>query len=321
LVTKTKYLLKGEIGMKRKILACVVACATLFLGMGYAFWTNSLQINTTADTGELKVKFVDLDYFGAYGDENGWAVYTGKPRNEELATSIFDDAAYNKLADNKAIQDYWKGLAKYTKSTFSAIQVSPSAIVEPPQVDSDYRTGTNMSDTIKINTTDMYPGYAQLFRTDILNAGTIAAKLADVKIDYTGNPDQVMKDMIGVSLKVVYEDGTNVDVLNPTGNNYFTIDNVKFVKLSALDNANWLKGADNLLYVFPGDNDKNTMDAIFGVAMDPDYAGANTTGHIVAANHSAFASGKSDAASQNKAVDFTMKFLWDQFNTETPYED
>lgn len=307
--------------MKRKILACVVACATLFLGMGYAFWTNSLQISTTADTGELKVKFVDLDYFGAYSDENGWAVFTGAPGNdnEQLATYLFEGASYNSLASDADINEFWRDIRKYTKSTFSAIQVSPSAIVEPPQVDGVYRQGTMMSDVIRINTTDMYPGYAQLFRTDILNVGTIAAKLADVDIAYNGTPDPVMTNMIGVSLDVIYENGDNVEVLLPTASNSFTIDGVQFVRLSALSTASWQEAANRMLYIYPASDDKNTMDAIFGVAMDPDYAGNYTTGHVNANTHTTVAPSNSDAASQNKSVDFTMKFLWDQFNTKDHY--
>ena len=66
--------------MKKKVLACVLACAMLILGMGYAYWTDSLQIDTSVTTGELEVKFVDLALYGQYAgtdNEKTWAIIDG----------------------------------------------------------------------------------------------------------------------------------------------------------------------------------------------------------------------------------------------------
>jgi hypothetical protein len=309
--------------MKRKILACVVACATLFLGMGYAFWTDSLQINTTADSGKLEVKFVDLDAYGTYGDETGkWAVFTGIPGNESVnAQAVFADNSYNKLATPEEIAAFYDSINEYTKTTFNAYQENPVKLQNLAEislpVDNAYGAGTNTSDVIKVSIDDIYPGYAQLFRTDILNTGTLAAKLSDIKLDL-GQFEPDVQNMIGVCLDVVYEDGTLVKGI--TSNDTFTIDGVEFVRLSALEAANIANGENgDILYIYP-DND-NTMDAIFGVAMDPDYAGVYTTGHVDTNNHSIYAPSKSDAASQLKAANFTIDFLWDQFNVADPYVD
>lgn len=334
------YYLEGEIGMKRKILACVVACATLFLGMGYAFWTSSLQIDTTATTGELNVTFCDMALYGQYADENdGWAIFTGIPGNEFTPALFFDrgdenttNQLYNIIATQADLDAYKDSVEQYTKTWFSAGLDDPDSI--PDGVDDQYgpglrwegswwwghqvETNTDGADSIDVSITDIYPGYAQLFRTDILNIGTLAAKLSDIDLTLTGSDDDsaVVEDMIGVSLKVLKENGAAVKVLdaaNPA-TDVFTIDGVDFVRLSALDSATINAGsANDLLYIYPGDN---TMDAIFGVAMDPDFDGAYTTGHV-GLNP---ASTNDDADSQLKDASFTIKFLWDQFNVKDPYE-
>lgn len=305
--------------MKRKILACVVACATLFLGMGYAFWTDSLQIDTTADTGKLEVKFVDLDAYGTYGDETGkWAVYTGIPGNESVnAEAVFHDHSYNKLDSQADINAFFNSIDEYTKTTFDAYQIAPVDIEDLEDVilpvDNAYGGDDHASDAIKVDISNMYPGYAQLFRTDILNTGTLAAKLTDIDLTL-GEFEENVDDMIGVCLDVVYEDGTVVKAVDgAAAEDIFEIDGVEFIRLSALEDAVISGGPgadpDDILYIYPSND--NTMDAIFGVAMDPDYAGAYTTGHVGAANAVGV-----DADTQKKEANFVIDFLWDQFNVD-----
>ncbi|MEL7656411.1 MAG: hypothetical protein AAGU75_10945 [Bacillota bacterium] len=327
--------------MKRKILACVLACATLFLGMGYAFWTSSLQIDTTATTGELDVTFCDMALYGQYADENdGWAIFTGIPGNEFTPDMFFDrgnennsNQLYNIIATQADLNAYKASVEKYTKTWFSAGLSNPSDI--PAGADDQYgpglrwegnwwwghmvETDTNGADTINVNITDIYPGYAQMFRTDILNIGTIAAKLSDLKLTMkdTANDTAAVRDMIGISVKVLNESGKAVKVLDAATEDIFTIGDVDFVRLSALDKETTTvsyheEGSDDLLYIMPG---VNTMDAIFGVAMDPDYNGAYTTGHtgLVTTNN--------DADSQLKDAGFTIQFLWDQFNVDSENYD
>lgn len=339
------YYLEGEIGMKRKILACVVACATLFLGMGYAFWTSSLQIDTTATTGELNVTFCDLGVYGQYADEQtGWAIFTGIPDEEFVPANFFDrtdvdpddinDQPYNIIATEEQLDAYAADVAKYTKTAFGAGLENPENI--PDDIDEAYgpdrywdgwwffgnwvNTNTDGADKINVDITKIYPGYAQMFRTDILNTGTLAAKLSDIDVTLsdTANDNDTIKDMIGISVKVFNEDGKAVKVLNADAADTFTIEGVDFVRLSALEAGDVTVNAgdgDDLLYIMPG---VNTMDAIFGVAMDPDYDGAYTTGHVGLDP----ASTADDADSQLKDAGFTIDFLWDQFNVDAEgYED
>ena len=310
--------------MKRKILACVVACATLFLGMGYAFWTSSLQIDTTASTGELNVKFCDMALYGQYADENDkWAIFTGIPGNEFTEPMFFDrgnentwNQLYNIIATDADLAAYQDEIEGYTSTAFDAELQNPTDIV-PSGTDDQYGPGwfgwvnTKASEAIDVSLTDLYPGYAQVFRTDIINIGTLAAKLTDIKATLNSDVEADVADMIGISLKVITENGTAIKVLDTDdASKYFTIDGVDFVRLSAINDLPINDGeGDDLLYIYPGEN---TMDAIFGVAMDPDYDGVYTTGHVGITP----ASINTDADTQNKNVDFTINFLWDQFNID-----
>lgn len=297
--------------MKRKILVCVLACATLFLGMGYAYWTDSLQIDTKATTGNLEVKFVDLAVFGQYGNEElGWAINNGIPGAPGAANNYFDRGTqYNIPWEAVDMNQYKASIANYTKTDFTAALKSPISVV-PAGADNAYGPTTNASDGFDVSITDIYPGYAQIFRTDIINIGTLAARLSDVKVQMGNVSGAHLDDMIGVSLKVVAENSQLIKVLDPTdASQYFTIGGEKFVRLSALNSVGITEGlGDDTLYIYPG---TNTMDAYLGVAMDPDYDGAFTTGHVGLTP----ASDKVDANTQLKEANFRINFLWDQFNT------
>lgn len=296
--------------MKRKVLACVLACAMLFLGMGYAYWTDSLQVNTTVSTGELDVRFLDLALFGQYDDELSWAIFDGI--YPELGDKYFDRGTewddkplYNIIADPEAIEDYQDRIQGYTTTGFDAKLVDKKNLGKDV---GDYVRTTKSSDKIAISIKDIYPGYAQLFRTDIVNPGTLAAKLSQIKATFAGDNNAV-KNMIGISLKVMREGGDEVFNLLPN-ENVFYVGGQPFVRLSALDD--YTVGGDNLLSIYPVnedmDDDQWRMDLILGVAMDPDAEGVYTTGSV--ANYK----NNDDTRTQLKNASFTLKFGWDQFN-------
>lgn len=304
--------------MKRKVLVCVLACCMLFMGMGYAYWTDSLQIDTTATTGELDVKFVDLASYGQYPDEHGWAFFDGIDDN---GFSLIADRwnqkpnSYNIVIDDDEYEAYLERIKGYTETDFTAELVG-DGILGKEIGDNDYVADTKASDKINISVTDMYPGYAQLFRSDIVNPGTIAAELSKIEVDLTSYSNDDVKDMIGVSLKVLREGGTEVINLLDEQDDTFVVGDVTFVRLSAIE-GDYTDVQDNLLCLYPSSNqDEFRMDLVLGVAMDPDAEGVYTTGSV--AN---FNSANDDATTQLKTAKFSIQFLWDQFNAETAEVD
>ena len=149
----------------------------------------------------------------------------------------------------------------------------------------------------------MYPGYAQAFRSDILNVGDIAAKLSNVK--FTVGSDEpslteAAKAMLGIAVFINQEqyhpaggqNGENVfklaKALNLGADAYFTVGGVEFVRLSALEQADpevlrtALENAEILC--IPATD--NRMDLFMGVAMDPDAKGqVSATDHTWKPDH------------------------------------
>lgn len=184
----------------------------------------------------------------------------------------------------------------------------------------DYTTAnTNGSDKIEITVNKMYPGYAQAFRSDILNVGDIAAKLSNVK--FTVGSDEpslteAAKAMLGIAVFINQEqyhpaggqNGENVfklaKALNLGADAYFTVGGVEFVRLSALEQADpevlrtALENAEILC--IPATD--NRMDLFMGVAMDPDAKGQYTTGSTAIMNND-----NDDVKGQVSATDHTWK--------------
>ena len=114
--------------MNRKVLVCVLACCLLFLGMGYAYWTDSLQIDTTATTGELDVRFVDVALFGQYADEDGWAIFDGIDDGKfKIDTDRWKNRPniYNRIAEEEDLEAYMDRLEGYATNAFDANLVNP----------------------------------------------------------------------------------------------------------------------------------------------------------------------------------------------------
>ncbi len=311
---------------KRRFIAGVLALSMLLMGTGYAYWTKKLDIQTTATTGRLDVKFTDLSLYGKYSDENGWRIINGVGANglANFSKNIAPGATVVTETDDSVSTSI---TPSYTKTTSNAALVSPV----PLGPNSTPYNGTASSDSIKINLSDMYPGYAEVFRSDVVNDGTLAAKLSQITTEYgkvDGEKNGKTAKMLGVALYVQREYSTTsgnrddakvVDVYASLANvpgisneDFFTVGSVKFLRLSSLEklNKDLSKTVENnLLYITP---DANRMDVFFAVAMDPDATGVYTTGSVK--NLLKNGSNNVDADSQLKEANVTVKFYWDQFN-------
>lgn len=309
--------------MKKKVLVSVLACALLFLGMGYAYWTDSLQVDTKVTTGELGVKFVDLALYGQYGDqdnEKSWSIIDGVGDGYVANYYFGRGTEYNIIANEAKLEEYQNRIDGYTKTTFDAKFGDPVDTMAELGASVDcYKDGTWASSTIKIDLNKIYPGYAQVFQSDIVNVGTVAAKLSDIDVIMGEHGTTTMKDVIGISMRLFREYSSTAghsdrhvnvfptSLFKPTDT--FRLGGVDFIRLSALENENLdLKDylENELLFVSPADN--NRMDLYLGIAMDPDYDGVYTSGN------SANPSTVSDLLTENKSANFSVKLLWDQFN-------
>ncbi|MGP1567600.1 MAG: SipW-dependent-type signal peptide-containing protein [Peptoanaerobacter stomatis] len=305
----------------------IVALSLVLAGTGYAYWTDSLNVTTKATTGDFGVQFVDLGLYAQYTNETlqggGWSIVDGIGDDGYVADNFFMRGAgaenYNKIAKDGSIDAYKKRAEGYNNVDFNAKLVDPSVIKKDvgPYVQA---INTNASGQIEITIDKMYPGYAQAFRSDIVNVGDIAAKLSNIKFkvtDLDGQDKGNVDHMIGVAVYIDREqykpkgkvDEPTFKLADAIGkNNTFTVGKVDFVRLSALSDKDVKDALEkNVIKCAPATDQR--LDIFIGVAMDPDAEGKYTTGtseNRVVSND--------DGKSQSKGIKLSMDLLWDQFN-------
>ena len=309
---------------KKTIISTVLAMLLIFVGAGYAYWTDNLNVGTTMTTGDLDVTFVDLGLYAQYGaDElvagkDAWTIIDGIGNGGYLEDNAFrrDTSNYNIIAAPGTIDAYNDRASGYNNVKFDAILLDAGIVT--PSAGVPYTSANALgSDTILIEVANMYPGYAQAFRSDILNVGSLAALLSKIKFDVDG--PAVASDMLGVAILMEREWHDSSQPITPVfklantllangdiaASDIFTLGGVDFVRLSALADLKIADVTNNLLLADPS---ANAMDIFLAVAMDPDADGVYTTGStdVMAKND--------DTASQNGTAKFTIQLLWDQFN-------
>jgi len=310
--------------MNGKALVGSVLALSLFLaGTGYAYWTDTLSVNTKATTGEFGVAFTDLGLYAQYNNETvkgGWSIVDGVKHGANdgfVADDFFMRGAtnYDIIAKPGSIDQYHDEAKGFNKVEFDAKLKDPEVLKKGPEC----YVNAKGSDTIDVTIEKMYPGYAQAFRTDIVNVGDIAAKLGNIKFEVKDvtNPSN-LEDMIGLAVLVegeqynpqvvpsewnIFKLAANVDKAN-----VFTVGGVEFVRLSALKNADFADILKDKAAMLCAPATDNRMDLFLGVAMDPDAEGVYTTGTTASMK------ANDDALSQNKEINVAIKLLWDQFN-------
>ena len=307
---------------RNSLVGGVLALSLVLAGTGYAYWTDSLNVTTKATTGDFGVQFVDLGLYAQYPNETvgrgGWSIVDGVGVEEFVGDRFFmRGEEYNKIAKDGSIDAYKERVKGYNNIDFNA------ELVEKDKIRKDvgpYRKiNTDASGKILITVDNMYPGYAQAFRTDIVNVGDIAAKLSNIKFeakDLQGKELGNLKDMIGVAVYIDREqykpekvEDEDVFALAKLigGDNVFSVGGVDFVRLSAL-NDKGVKEAlkNNVIKCAPATDQR--LDMFIGIAMDPDAEGKYTTGTVENRKDN------DDKESQGKGVELSMDLLWDQFN-------
>lgn len=304
---------------KKSIVGGVVALSLILMGTGYAYWTDTLNITTKATTGDFDVTFADLGLYAQYDSElktGGWSIVDGVGSTGFIDHMQFarGKSDYNSIAAKGSIEEYYEGAKNYNSVEFDAELTDAEAIKKKV---GDYTTAnTNGSDQINIEVKNMYPGYAQAFRSDILNVGELAATLGAVKFEVQEDgrePAAAAKDMLGIALYINGEEDTSGQLNGSvfqlatqfSKEDVFQVGGVNFVRLSALENGKLPTILENNTILC---NSDHRMDLFLGVAMDPDESGKYTTGKAsdLKAND--------DSESQLKSASISIDFIWEQFN-------
>jgi len=301
--------------MAKKTMICgILALSMVLAGTGYAYWTDTLNVTTKATTGELDVTFADLGLYAQYNndelDVSTWSIYDGIGTDGSVANTYFmRGASYQIIAADGSIADYAARTAGLGNVSFNAEYGTPEALKR--NVGSDYTiaaVGNSASDQIKLTVNNMYPGYAQIFRTDILNHGTIAAKLGTLSFGLNDLNEETM-NLLGIELALYHKDASVYELSSQSwaAGNTFQLGGKTFVRLSALPSG-LLTDIDATLAAYPNGNTREDVDLFIAVAMAPDACGQYTTGN------SSVLADNDDTQSQMQEAIITIDFGWDQFN-------
>ena len=315
---------------KKGFIAGALALCMVLGGTGYAYWTDALHITTSATTANLDVEFVDVGYYAQYDDESkldgkvGWAITDGT-KDGTVFANIIQGNSGNNVNDPGNIS-YNSNAATDSAYGMNLVEFTTGLVgdgtLKHGVPTSKYNTTTKASKNISITTEKIFPGYAQVFRTDIVNDGEIGAKLEDIVTTVEGeNLTDKLYNEIGIALYMCTEIASDVDIFGLAScfdeSEKFTIGGVDFVRLSALTNrdndANAQKLSEKIsskiLEVSAVRGER--MDCFYAIGMDPDKAGNNTTGTV-----ELMKGGKADIdyLTENSGLKVTLDFYWAQYN-------
>lgn len=321
---------------KKSMAGGLLALSMILTGTGYAYWTDTLNVTTKATTGDLDVTFADLALYAQYDNEmktDGWSIVDGIGDSGYAEDDYFlRGTNYNKIASEEGLANYEERANGYHNVAFSAELADADYIKQPV---GDYVEGKVLgSDQINLEILKMYPGYAQAFRTDILNVGEIATKLSNLKFTVKAPEgvelNETTKSMLGIAMMIDKEqyhpNGETADVFKlctemAGEGDYFTVGEVDFLRLSALEKLSEedVKTVIENAQILCSPDTDNRMDLFLGVAMDPDAEGVYTTGSTKLLSEELTGEEKDaldarDEKSQNKGAVVSIDFGWDQFN-------
>lgn len=312
--------------MKKRFIACVLACAMLLMGTGFAYWTDLINLKATANTGYLDVNFTAAEKKG-----NNWVPIEGSGVTTEAAyhsdtspaavitdTDHVDLSLYNLYPGHYQMYSATVANSGTVAAKLGAIKmaiggdstVAQDMIGVRLTASSTYTTEASQGDPIygpdKNNViTERCYNYLfchEHFAHDWVVTGFLTGYYAGKKygtqiIGYETIPGQTT---------------TNPVAINFPAEQTFTIDGVTFVRLSALSNVkvDVDKAITNILYL----TNNSTMKFDVTIGMDPDAEGLYTSGSAFLNNPN----GKSDSASQSKQAWIDFSLVWDQYNATKP---
>lgn len=267
--------------MKKRFIACIVACALLLMGTGYAYWTDKLTVAGTVSTGELNVKLEKLksENLGGFTDA---VELDGEDLSSEFskADGYINLLSLSEKSAKVTVSDMYPGYAhtfKFTAKNFGTVAAKLSKIlVSTNNFNNDYikkAIGINLKVTIN----------------------DVTYKYVPFK-GYVPEPDS--KEIVD------YPTESEDD---------FYIQGTYFKSLYGLSeiavDQNTLK-LDTYLVIVP--DTKHECEIELTIGMNPDAAGKVTSGTYLSG-----ISNVSDAHTENfKNGTVTLDFLWDQYNAK-----
>lgn len=288
--------------MKKRIIACVIACATLLMGTGFAYWTDLITIKTTAETGYLDVNFSAAKYLG-----NNF-VPTNNKLEEECAydttarTATFDASNPDQVSFD--ITDLYPGHYE----AFQATAVNAGTVAAKlGKVNTSLSGSNSMTNDMIGIALDAVSDYETTRTCRVLIPDRCNCTDATHEHEYINVCGRQIVIGRWVTVTKVIGHKGDVDINLPEGST-FKIGDVTFVRLSALSSVLVDEQISNMLYL----TNSSSMDFFVLIGMDPDASGVYTSGSAELGNPN----NKVDAYTQNTTASVNLGFVWDQYNEQ-----
>jgi len=206
--------LKGELDLmkKVKILIAVLVCSVMMMGVGYAWWSDSIMVATTANTGNMNMEFADGSKIH---DQSGYIT-----SNFEFGTTTVTETKTERGLTCGMENGQWVSTGCY-----SGYHHYHHLGCYGDVTTTETETITNNKD-LRCTLNNLYPGAWVDLKVVVKNAGTIPVRFKDVKLTGIGGTD------IGY-LRCELVDGANAEAIAPNATKAFKVrvsvtDNVKY---------------------------------------------------------------------------------------------
>lgn len=204
---------------KSKLIALVLVCTMIFMGVGYASWNDSVKIETNVSTGKLDVRFVDRDKY--------------------------DEGRCGKFFNNFAELD------SYISTSDPIGKINPAGDILTVNVGNFYPT--NSSREGWLTGEDLELPAVSIF-SSMKNKGTIPVKFKSVQIDFEG--EESSKKLFD-SIRV--ENGTVFKInYNHLKGIFYKPSTGKYYRYDSISKPDWEEeGYDHYIYRNEDDTDMN----------------------------------------------------------------
>lgn len=186
---------------KVKLLIAVLVCSVMMMGVGYAWWQDSITVATTVNTGDLNMEFMDGSRII---EQSGYITGSFEFGEEEIPVTVTERGLI--CSKEECNENHWHTchchFHKY--SCYGEVE----------------KTVYNTVDTKKVlecTLNNLYPGASVVLRIPVKNAGSIGAYFDKVTIT------DVDGDEIGnLKCELIPEDGYTSEI-KPNGTKAFKV--------------------------------------------------------------------------------------------------
>lgn len=186
---------------KVKLLIAVLVCSVMMMGVGYAWWQDSITVATTVNTGDLNMEFKDGS---SIIEQSGYITGSFEFGEEEITETV----TVRELkccwpeCNREHTHTIWCHI--HNDSCYKEVQKPVSNTVDNKKV-------------LECTLNNLYPGASVVLRIPVKNAGSIGAYFDKVTItDVAGN------DIGKLKCELIEEEGYTSEI-KPNGTKAFKV--------------------------------------------------------------------------------------------------